>query len=798
MTVQNKKTMHSISSVSLEKNAKNLEFDKDRYRVFIEDIADGFYETDLKGNFTFFNDAMCRIFGYSRQEMENRNYRDFMDERNASIAYDSFNRIYRDGKQLTDILWKIKGKDGHTRILEITAGLLVDDVGNKIGFRGTCRDITEKHLARESLKKSEQCALELYENSRLAERRYRALLDFLPDPVFVFNLDGTVSYLNPAFESVFGWKREEMKGKRIPFVPENFKAETRRGMERLFREGMISGYETRRLTKDGRILDIVLDAAIFYDDDQQPAGQISIFRNVTEEKLAKRTSRALSGIATALPNYRILDDLLEFIINEVKNLVSANGASVIILDEEANEFFFRTARYDDTQTGKNLKEIRFPSHKGVAGHVYKTGEPIIIHDTSTCPFFFQNVDEQSGYRTHNMIDVPIKTPERTIGVLCAVNKKEGRFDQADMDLLSAVASSVAMPIENARIHEELHRSYEEVRTLNRAKERVIHHLSHELKTPISVLSASIALLRKKLLAKTDESIQRIIHRAERNLNRILEMQYQIEDILREKDFKTYRMLTGMLDACVDEMEVMAETGFWNKYGQMQNGDAIVSGVLKYIRKCTEGKFGNGDDQESKTIRLTDFVSDTIEDLKPRFSHRTLDVHLSFPDVEKGDTVFLPPQILRKVVEGLLRNAVENTPDHGRIEVGVRSGVRGPELAVKDYGVGITPQNQPMLFESYLTTSETFQYASKNPYDFNAGGKGFDLLRMKIFSERYHFKISMRTIRCVHIPKDEDLCPGDIKNCHHCQSVQHCLESGGTEMIIQFISDGIESLSLDKG
>ncbi len=65
-----------------------------------------------------------------------------------------------------------------------------------------------------------------------------------------------------------------------------------------------------------------------------------------------------------------------------------------------------------------------------------------------------------------------------------------------MELLSAIANIVALPVENAGINEELKRSYEEVQILNRAKDRVIHHLSHELKTPVSVLSASLTLLAK--------------------------------------------------------------------------------------------------------------------------------------------------------------------------------------------------------------------------------------------------------------------------------------------------------------
>jgi len=122
-----------------------------------------------------------------------------------------------------------------------------------------------RHPPRRAAEPSQACTLEVSETSRRAEQRYRAFLNFLPDPVFVFNLDSTVSYLNPAFESVFGWTLGELQGKIIPFVPKDCKSQTREGLDRLYREKIIHNFETKRLTKDGRLLDIIIDGAIFYD-----------------------------------------------------------------------------------------------------------------------------------------------------------------------------------------------------------------------------------------------------------------------------------------------------------------------------------------------------------------------------------------------------------------------------------------------------------------------------------------------------------------------------------------------------
>ena len=753
----------------LQLNKKETKVHEDRYRVLIEDVADGFYEVDLHGNFKFFNDALCRIFGYPVEEIRDRNFREFMNEDNAVIAFEAFNSIYRAGEGVVDINWEIARKDGEERHLEISANLIKDDHGQKIGFRGIARDVTDRVLAQQALKDSESCALELSRTSRRAEQRYRAFLEFLPDPVFVFNIDNTVIYLNPAFEKVFGWSLKELKGKIIPFVPENSKQETRAGIQRLFTEKVLHGFETKRLTKDGLLLDIIVDGAIFYDEDNQPAGQVITLRDVTREKRDARINQALFRIAKALHLYRGLDERLKLVTKEVQDLMGVEGASVILLDVEKKEFYFRESVYDDDETGEKMKEIRFPADKGVAGHVYRTGEPLIVPDTSKDSHFFSQVDEKAHYQTRSMLDVPLQIQNRMIGVLCAVNKKDGAFDRPDVELLSAIANYVALPIENAAINEELKHSYQEVQSLNRAKDQVIHHLSHELKTPISILSASLSLLRKKLSGIEDQGWDSILQRAQRNLDRLLEMQYQIEDILREKDYKIYYMLSSLLDACADELEVLVSEALDEK------------DIIGRLRQRIEELFGPHDTQP-EVIPLDQFVAEKIKALEPRFAHRKCRVVTRIAMVP---AIWLPSDVLAKVVEGLVRNAIENTPDSGKVTISVKNGEIGPELEIRDTGIGISEENQRLIFENYFTTHDTMQYSSGKPYDYGAGGKGFDLLRMRIFSERYHFRLNLISQQCSLLSRDSGSCPGKIEECALIRQPQDCMDSGGTIVMVQF-------------
>ena len=741
----------------------------ERYKAFIENIDDGVYEVDLKGNFLYFNNALCTIFGFPRKEIEGQNFRKFMDEEHGNAAFEIFNKIYKSGKGVSDITWEIIDKKKKKRIIELSANLVTTREGERVGFRGIARDVTEKVGAQEALRESEfrfQCA---YEASRLAEARYRTLLEFVPYPMVVFTLDGKVSYLNPAFTETFCWTLTELEGKYIPYVPPGLEEETKESIKRLFKEKFIRRYETKRLTKDGRILDVAMRGAVLSESEEQEAGELVMLRNITEEKRMKQTNETLLRISTALPAYPELEDLLDFISTEIKRLLNVDGALVILLDEEKKELFFMGAAYDDTDTQKRAKEIRYPADKGISGKVIKTGQPVIVHDTSKDPDFYGVVDTQLHFHSQSMLDVPLRSGDRIIGVLCAINKREGRFEQSDVELLNLIAGTVALSIENARFSRELTEAYQEVTGLNRAKDRVINHLSHELKTPASVLIASLNILSNKMEELPEDTWKPTMERASRNLERILEIQYEVEDIMQDKQYKTRDLLNLLLDQCEDELESLV-------------AEEVGEGpIVERIKQRIQQIYGPRDSKITD-ISLDKFVAERLEELKPRFAHREVEIVTNLGSVPD---ICVPGDVMEKVVDGLIRNAVEATPDEGRIEIMVQRKGEGSELVVYDHGIGITDENQRRIFEGFFTTHDTMTYSSKRPFDFYAGGKGADLLRMKIFAERYNFKIEMGSSRCRYIPRDSDLCPGRISECKFCQERTDCFGSGGTAFKVFF-------------
>jgi signal transduction histidine kinase len=190
--------------------------------------------------------------------------------------------------------------------------------------------------------------------------------------------------------------------------------------------------------------------------------------------------------------------------------------------------------------------------------------------------------------------------------------------------------------------------------------------------------------------------------------------------------------------------------------------------------------------EEEPIPLFPFTEQTLEKVKQAASHREIHFHL---EGQKDLSLLLAPKILKDLLDGLLKNAIENTPDEGMIRIVLEQKAQWILLKVQDFGIGITKENQRYLFDGLFHTQDTERYASKKPYDFNAGGKGLDLLRMKVYGQRLGFDISVGSQRCIHLPTDQDPCPGRISLCSHCQGTEDCFSSGGSTFCVTFPIEG---------
>jgi len=179
-----------------------LRQNEEKYRTILEDIQEGYFEVDFTGNFTFFNDSMCRLYGYSREELMGMNYRHYTDKEHSKNLFQTFNKVYNTGEPTEGFGWRIIKKDGTKRYVEASVSLQKDSSGKPIGFRGIVRDVTERREAEEAVAEN--------------ERKFSTLIGNLPGIVYRCDNDRewTMSFLSEGCRDLTGYAPEEIIGNR--------------------------------------------------------------------------------------------------------------------------------------------------------------------------------------------------------------------------------------------------------------------------------------------------------------------------------------------------------------------------------------------------------------------------------------------------------------------------------------------------------------------------------------------------------------------------------------------------------
>ncbi len=149
-----KETYHAYKKEIMERVQADeaLRESEEKYRTILHGIEDGYYEVDLAGNLTFFNEPLCKMLGYSRDELMGMNNRKYMTEETARRVFETYNRVYKTGEPSKSYDWEAVRKDGSKRHVALSVALMKDSEGRPIGFRGTTHDVTERILAEEQAK----------------------------------------------------------------------------------------------------------------------------------------------------------------------------------------------------------------------------------------------------------------------------------------------------------------------------------------------------------------------------------------------------------------------------------------------------------------------------------------------------------------------------------------------------------------------------------------------------------------------------------------------------------------------
>lgn len=338
----------------------------------------------------------------------------------------------------------------------------------------------------------------------------------------------------------------------------------------------------------------------------------------------------------------------------------------------------------------------------------------------------------------------------------------GEFDNDDLEVLTRLSNYVAIALENATL-------YRELKTMDRAKERVINHLAHELKTPISVVGGVIMNLAKKLRRYDSAKADKLEGMGKRNVKKLLILQDKVDDIVSHRPMKEKDLILNIVKQAAGIVsDLMAEEDTHDL-------------ILKKIHDRIESIYKIGETTFEK-IYLKDFIESILEDALSQSHRKTFSIQ---KDLDETLELYMDRNVLTKILFGLIKNAIENTPDEGKIVIRSYATYKDIVIDCTDHGIGISRENQNQIFGGFFHTQRTDMYSTKKPFAFNAGGAGIDLLRIKILSERFGYAVDFVSKRCEFIMLESDQCAGKISDCEHIQTESECYHSGGSTFSIRF-------------
>jgi Nif-specific regulatory protein len=160
-----------------------------------------------------------------------------------------------------------------------------------------------------------------------------------------------------------------------------------------------------------------------------------------------------------------LEELIPLVITKCRDVLEAEGGSVLLLDPATNEFVFPYIAEQNPEAAERLAGVRVPADRSIAGAVVREGRPIRVDDAHADPRFFSEVDRHTRVRTGSLMAAPLRSRHGTIGVIEVVNRRGGgAFTDDDLAFLDALAGSVAVAIDNARLYDQVKASEERLRT----------------------------------------------------------------------------------------------------------------------------------------------------------------------------------------------------------------------------------------------------------------------------------------------------------------------------------------------
>lgn len=409
---------------------------EDRLRLqatALDAAANAIFITDRQGVIEWVNPAFTRITGHSAEEAIGQTARILKSGKRTGAFYKTLWDTILAGE-----LWHAemvnRTRDGGLFHVQQTITPLREPNGEIGHFVAIQQDITERVQAEAALRESEE--------------RYRTLVETAPDSIVAVSLDGTLVSLNRAFETLTGWPPEEWLGKPIaPFIHPDDLSAARELFQHILQGETRPPLEWRIRHRSGDYTTVELTAAPRLEHGQV-VGLLGIARDITERKQREREVGAIVTVSAALRTATTRAEMLPVILDQLLNLLRADGVLLAMRDPATGETTIELGR---GPAGASFTGVRLPPGEGITGHVIATSQPYLNKEVQSDPRFARP-DLLPPPDIHAVACVPLIVQGQSIGALCLLHARD--IAANEIRLLTGIADIAANAIHRATLYEQ--------------------------------------------------------------------------------------------------------------------------------------------------------------------------------------------------------------------------------------------------------------------------------------------------------------------------------------------------------
>ena len=495
-----------------------------------------------------------------------------------------------------------------------------DKEGNLTGAANTLIDITESKLADEK-------------SAKLA-----AIVESSQDAIISKTLQGIVKSWNTAAEHLFGYTEKEAIGKHITMlIPQNRLQEEDLILSKIRIGEKVEHYETIRLHKDGTEIHVSLTISPIRDNKANIIGASKIVRDISQQKEAESRLQKyadnlelLNSVGKAVSESLDVNHILQKAADATTRLTGAAFGSFFYnkVNEKGESHTIYTL--SDADKGSFAKSD-VPQDTAVFHPTFSSSGILRVDDITQDDRYGHNMPYYGYFPMKSFLSVPVVSNSgRLVGGLFVGHPEAGKFSKDHESLVESVATQAGIALDNAQL-------YEEIKTLNAKKDEFIGLASHELKTPLTSITAYLQVLAR---SQTDESDRNFVTKSINQVNKL---------------------------------------------------SALVSDLLD-VSKIEAGKL----QLAHESFDLRDLLNESIEliELSHREHRITLNTSIEHLIVQ-GD-----PQRIEQVLINLMTNAIKYAPSSFDIDISFECTENAVKIGVKDKGIGLQTDNLEQIFSRF--------------------------------------------------------------------------------------------------